>query len=65
MKRIINFSIRNNFNLECENGRNLMDNEIRFINNSWRYIRRTVNFNNFTITYEKVEGFSSKPEADR
>lgn len=42
-----------------------MENNVQFINDSWRYVKRTVNFNNFTISYETEGGFHSQEEAER
>lgn len=40
-----------------------MENEIQFINDGWRYVKRSVNLNNFTISYTQKGGFASKKEA--
>ena len=34
-----------------------MENSIQFINGSWRYVKRVVNFNNFTISYSTEGDF--------
>lgn len=40
-----------------------MEKDIQFINNEWRYVKRSVNLNNFTISYTQKGGFASKKEA--
>ncbi len=42
-----------------------MDNEISFINNSWRYVKRVVNLNNFTIQYIQNDGFTTKTDDEK
>lgn len=41
-----------------------MENEVYFVKNSWCYVKKTVNFNNFTITYAQEGGFASKEAAN-
>lgn len=41
-----------------------MENTIQFVNDSWRYVKRVVNFNNFTITYSTEGGFTSQEKAE-
>ena len=41
-----------------------MENNVQFINDSWRYVKRTVNINNFTISYTSEGGFKSQQEAE-
>lgn len=41
-----------------------MENSVQFINDSWRYVKRTVNINNFTISYTSEGGFKSQREAE-
>lgn len=41
-----------------------MNNEICFVNNSWRYLQKKVNLNNFTISYTQVDGFTTKQAAE-
>lgn len=41
-----------------------MENSVQFINDSWRYVKRTVNINNFTISYTSEGGFKSQQEAE-
>ena len=40
-----------------------MDNAVYFVDETWQYAKRTVNFNNFTIIYEQKGGFATKEEA--
>lgn len=37
---------------------------VYFTNDSWKYDTRTVNFNNFTISYEQKGGFKTSQEAE-
>lgn len=41
-----------------------MEKEIVFINNSWRFLKRSVNLNNFMISYTQEGGFRSRKEAE-
>ncbi len=41
-----------------------MDNAVYFVDETWQYAKRTVNFNNFTIIYEQKGGFATKEEAE-
>ena len=38
---------------------------VRFVNNSWMYVKRSVNMNNFTISYTQEGGFTTKKEAEK
>lgn len=40
-----------------------MENEVYFVRNSWCYVKKTVNFNNFTISYTEADGFRSEEAA--
>ena len=41
-----------------------MERDVQFINNAWRYVKQSVNFNNFTISYTLEGGFANKNEAE-
>lgn len=41
-----------------------MENEVQFTNDSWRYVKRTVNIHNFTISYTTEGGYSTKQKAE-
>lgn len=41
-----------------------MENEVQFVNDSWRFVKRTVNLNNFTISYTSEGGFKTKQAAE-
>ena len=38
---------------------------VRFVNNSWMYVKRSGNMNNFTISYTQEGGFTKKKEAEK
>lgn len=42
-----------------------MENNLQFINDSWRYVSKSVNLNNFTISYTLKGGFSSEEKAEK
>lgn len=39
--------------------------DVQFINDSWKYVKRTVNINNFTIDYTLEGGFQSQDYAEK
>lgn len=41
-----------------------MENGVQFVNDSWRFVKRTVNLNNFTISYTSEGGFKTKQAAE-
>lgn len=41
-----------------------MEKEVHFVNNSWRFVKRSVNINNFTISYTQEGGYSTKQAAE-
>lgn len=42
-----------------------MENNVQFVNNSWRYVKKPVNINNFTISYATEGGFKTQQEAEK
>lgn len=42
-----------------------MDNQVYFINNSWRYVKREVNLMNFTISYIQKDGYNTRDAAEK
>lgn len=42
-----------------------MEKNLQFMNDSWGYVKRTVNLNNFTISYTWEGGFISREDAAR
>lgn len=40
-----------------------MEKDLLFINDSWHYIKRTVNLNNLSISYTQEGGFISQRDA--
>ena len=37
-----------------------MDNKVYFVDDSWNFVKYTVNFKNFTITYAQKGGYKTK-----
>ncbi|MGE9975667.1 site-specific integrase [Coprococcus catus] len=42
-----------------------MDNKVYFVDDSWNFVKYTVNFKNFTITYAQKGGYKTKEDAEK
>ena len=41
-----------------------MEKEVQLINKTWSYVKRSVNLNNFTISYSLEGGFETEEAAE-